>query len=110
MAFNFWELKEEGQEFTGVFVGQYKDVGRFKKNVFAFRVGEKVIHLWAYVQLGNLLHGVPFQSELRLTYLGKQKMPDSDRLFHDFKIEVIGPADPPKGKKKKVKDVFDEGV
>lgn len=89
MAFNFWDW-EKDKELKGIFVGQYKSVGRFKRNVFCFRAGKKIVHVWALVQLNNLLRDVPFQTEISLKYLGQEKMPDSDRLFKNFDLQIIG--------------------
>lgn len=90
MGFTFWDWDKE-TELIGIFVGQYKSIGRFKKNVLAIRTEDGVVvHTWAYVQLMNVFHGVPFQSKVKLNYLGMQKMPEKPhRLFKDFSMEVL---------------------
>lgn len=89
VAFNFWEWDTK-KVLEATFVGQYKSVGRFKKNVYCFKDKEgKAIHAWSFVQLNNLLTGVPFGTKVKLTYLGMQKMPDSERMFKNFDIDII---------------------
>lgn len=88
MAFEFWDW-EKDKEMTGVYIGQYRAIGRFKKNVFAFRTDKGVFHAWATVQLMNLLYSIPFRTKVKITYLGWEKMPDSERKFKNFDLEVI---------------------
>lgn len=91
--FNFWDFDKE-PEFVAIFKGQYKNVGKFQKNVYHFRTREKKsIHVWAYVQLNNLMYGLPFGTEIKVKYLGMEPMPDSKRLFKNFSIEVINPPE-----------------
>jgi hypothetical protein len=87
--FNFLDYKAN-PDFTATYIGQYKSVGPFKKNVFCFRGTDgKVFHLWACVQLFNQLYGVPFQTKVHITYKGMAKMPDSERLSHTFEVEIL---------------------
>jgi len=89
--FNFWNW-EENPELIGIYAGQYKSVGKFKKNVYIFRVGGKTYHSWALVQLNNILYGVPFRTKVKIRYLGFETMPDSKRKFKNFDIEILGDA------------------
>lgn len=89
--FNFWDWDKE-QEFFGTFRGQYKAVGKFKKNVYYFITDKKKgVHVWGLVQINNLFYGVPFGVKVRLKYLGMEKMPESARLFKNFELEILGP-------------------
>lgn len=91
MAFNFLELKEPF-EVEVIYTGQLKDVGSFHKNVFTFRrtKDDSVFHLWAFLQLKNGMIGIPFQSHLKLVYLGKGKLPEMKHEAHLFRVEVLG--------------------
>lgn len=101
VAFNFWAW-DTNKVLEATFVGQYKSVGRFKKNVYCFKDKDgKAIHAWSFVQLNNLLHGVPFGTKVKLTYLGMEKMPDSERLFKNFELDILDAPVVKKEKKKK---------
>ena len=88
MAFSFIKW-EETPEIEGVYAGQLKGVGTFKANVFVFKIGEKNMHAWSSVGLQMVFHGVPFKVKFRLKYSGKKKMPDSDRMYNHFEIEIL---------------------
>lgn len=87
--FNFWDF-DKNPEFTGIFRGQYKSVGAFKKNVYYFITdGKKGVHVWGLVQINNLFYGVPFGTKVHLKYLGMEKMPDSERKFKNFEMNIL---------------------
>lgn len=92
--FNFIDWDKE-KTIEGKFSGQYKDVGQYKQNVFCFKVKKDnktlSLHTWAYVGLFNLMKGVPFGTKVRITYEGMRKMPDSDRMYKHFELEIIEP-------------------
>jgi hypothetical protein len=98
MAFNFRDWEKE-PELEGIFAGTYKSVGKFKKNVHSFKVRDpktgkqKIIHTWGLVGINNVLYGVPFKSKIRLKYTGWETMPDSERQFKNFEIEIIDAPD-----------------
>ena len=96
-GFNFIDWDEK-KEITAVFVGLYPSIGKFKRAVYVFREGKAIKHSWSTVQLFNLLSPVPFGTKLKITYLGKEKMPDSSYLFKNFSVEIL---EPPKDKKKR---------
>jgi hypothetical protein len=93
--FNFRDWDKE-PELIGVYTGQYKNVGPHKTNVFVFREeGKKVVHSWAYSGLVGVLYGVPFQTKIRLKYLGMYPMPDNpDHSFKNFEIEILQDLSP----------------
>ena len=86
--FNFWDWKTKAT-LEGVFTGQLKNVGKFRTNVFVFNINEEVVHSWAYTDLINALYGVPFKTKVKITYNGKEKMPESENMFMSFSLEVI---------------------
>lgn len=97
--FSFWEF-EKYPELHGILKGRYPSIGKFNRAVFVFerKIGG-TIHAWSYVQLHNLLNGVPFGTELKIKYLGKKEMPDKKgRMFYDFSVEVIAPPEKKNGK------------
>ena len=99
--YNFVDWKKQSV-ITGIYVGQYKSVGAFKKNVFLIQDDKNIIHhIWAYKQLTNLLYGVPFKTRIKITNLGRKPMPENPaREFIDFEIEVLEPVEI-KGRKEK---------
>lgn len=89
--FNFIEFKDP-IELVLIYTGQYKSVGKFKRNVFCFKDEEnKPFHIWAYVQLNNILYGVPFGTKIKLKYWGMDIMPDSNKPYKNFEIEILDP-------------------
>lgn len=90
--FRDWDIEPD---LEGIFAGQYTNIGKFKKNVFSFKVvraGKKTVeHSWALVGLSNVLHGVPFGTRVKIKFTGWEQMPDSDRKYKHFDIEILDP-------------------
>ena len=91
MAFNFKELVE-GESFDCIFKGFYKQVGAFKKPVYHFKDSkDRTFHIWGSSVLNHILYGIPFGSEIKLTYKGMYKTNDSKYPLKQFDIEIINP-------------------
>jgi hypothetical protein len=99
--FSFWDF-DKYKELHGELIGRYPSIGKFQRAVFVFRrEGGGVVHIWSWVQIHNLLNGVPFGTKLKLKYLGMKEMPNKKgRLYKDFSVEIISaPEKNPKTKK-----------
>lgn len=91
MPFNFRELKK-GDEVRCIFTGYLHKVGAFGRPVFAFKEKsqKKEFHLWGTVMLNYLMHGVPFQSDMIIKYLGMIEPDKGKHKIKGFEIEFLG--------------------
>jgi hypothetical protein len=90
MAFNFKNVKE-GESVTGYYVGYFRNVGVFRKPVFAFREkdGKHMFHLWGSVVLNMAMYGIQFRSLVKITSTGKQKADKSKFLLNGYDVIVL---------------------
>jgi hypothetical protein len=86
MKLNFWDF-EQWPIFTGIFVGVVKNVGIFHKPVFVFKKGRVYHHIWGTTIILKMFYDMPFKSNVKITYLGKDKTADSKYPVKLFKIE-----------------------
>lgn len=91
MMFKFIDLKEN-EPVVCTFMGQYQNVGTWKKTVFGFR-GEdgEPFHLWGTVVLKHVLYGIPFKTKIKLTYTGMVKEDEMRHPAKNFIVEIIDP-------------------
>jgi hypothetical protein len=94
---------EKYKTLEGVYVAQYRQVGKWKKNVFGFKLDiGPVVHAWADAALYRAFYGIPFQTRVKITYLGMETMPDgSNKVFKNYEVEVLELAKPKEKKKMK---------
>jgi hypothetical protein len=88
MPFNFWDFKKE-KSFIGTYIGQYKNIKPYNRNVFVFSTAQGIIHLWAYVNLTQLLYALPFKTYLKISYIGMVEAPDTKRMSYQFALEIL---------------------
>lgn len=102
MAFNFKELKE-GESFTGIYSGYYKNVGKFSRSIYGIKDVEtnEVAHFWADVVLKMEMYGIAFRSLICITYNGITKSDKSNFMVKQYKVKIL---EPPKSGKVKPKE------
>jgi hypothetical protein len=88
MKLNFYDFGKN-RVLEAKYIGRYPSVGAFKKAVHSFRdKKKKVFHAWGSAMLNHLLFGIPFGSEVKITYKGKFKTDESRYPLHQFEVEV----------------------
>jgi hypothetical protein len=92
--FNFWNFNEQ-KELNAKYIGFIREVGAFKKPVYCFELdNKKRVHIWASAMLINKLQGIPHNTRVAITFLGKFKTDGNKYEMLQFDVKFLGDAVP----------------